>query len=218
MLAVKQYNTYTDEDIVAKILAGDTPLYEIIIRRYNSYIYKIGRGYGFNHPDTEDLMQDTYINGYTNLGKFKHESTFKTWLIRIMLNNCYQKKNKYSFKNEIPSDIPAQDHLVPIFNSNFDSEKMILNKEINHLIEQALMEIPEDYRIVFTLRELNGLNVAETAETLNISESNVKVRLNRAKHMLRDGIQKLYTAEEIFEFNLVHCDNIVNRVMSRIVS
>lgn len=106
---------------------------------------------------------------------------------------------------------------TPAFNSsNNDLNKMIHNNELGNVIERALGNIPEDYRMVFSLREMNGLNVAETAELLNISESNVKVRLNRAKSMLRNEIQKEYSAEELFEFNLVYCDAMVERVMKKI--
>ena len=73
---------------------GETALYEIIIRRYNPYLYKTGRSYGYNHQDTEDLMQETFINAYTNLKKFENRSSFKTWVTRIMLNNCFQKKEE----------------------------------------------------------------------------------------------------------------------------
>jgi RNA polymerase sigma-70 factor (ECF subfamily) len=91
-----------------------------------------------------------------------------------------------------------------------------VNKELGHVLENAIHQIPEDYRIVFTLRELNGLSVAETAETLDITESNVKVRLNRAKTMLQKEIKKMYSPEEIFEFNLIYCDAMVEKVMNRI--
>jgi len=83
-------------------------------------------------------------------------------------------------------------------------------------IENALEQIPVDYRMVFSLREVNGLNVKETAEVLNISESNVKVRLNRAKAMLRKEVEKSYSADDIFEFNLVYCNAMVHRVINKI--
>jgi RNA polymerase sigma-70 factor (ECF subfamily) len=91
-----------------------------------------------------------------------------------------------------------------------------MNRELNTVIEKALLQLPLDYRLVFSMREANGLNVQETAEALNISEANVKVRLNRAKAMLRKEVEKSYTVEEIFEFNLVYCDAIVNNVMAKI--
>jgi RNA polymerase sigma-70 factor (ECF subfamily) len=101
-------------------------------------------------------------------------------------------------------------------NKNSDANKEIANRELNHVIENALVQIPDDYRMVFSLREINGLNVAETAEVLDISESNVKVRLNRAKGMLRKELEKSYSPEEIFDFNLIYCDAMVTRVMGEI--
>jgi len=97
-----------------------------------------------------------------------------------------------------------------------DTNKTVANRELHLVIENALKQVPIDYRIVFSLREINGLNVLETAEALCISESNVKVRLNRAKTMLRKEIEKAYTAEDIFEFNLKYCDAMVSRVMNNL--
>ncbi|HYF03488.1 MAG TPA: sigma factor-like helix-turn-helix DNA-binding protein, partial [Patescibacteria group bacterium] len=92
----------------------------------------------------------------------------------------------------------------------------VLNRELHHVIEASLEKLPDDYRMTFTLRELTGLNVAETAELTNTTPANVKVRLNRAKVMLRKEIEKVYSPEEIFEFNLIYCDKIVDNVMKRI--
>ena len=93
---------------------------------------------------------------------------------------------------------------------------MVLNRELNFIIEDALKQLPEEYRLVFSLREINQLSVKETAEVLDISEANVKVRLNRAKMMLRKEIELAYQPEDIFEFNLVYCDAMVDRVMTKI--
>ena len=101
---------------------------------------------------------------------------------------------------------------------HMDTHETVINIELSFVIENALQKIPRDYRLVFALREMNGLSVAETAEALHISDANVKVRLNRAKTMLRREIEKSYTSEEIFEFNLVYCDVITNRVMEIIKS
>ncbi|WP_245804151.1 sigma-70 family RNA polymerase sigma factor [Chryseolinea serpens] len=128
-----------------------------------------------------------------------------------MLNHCFQKKQKFSFQNEITADTtpPA----TPMFQQPANTEKSLVNKELGRVLENALSRIDEEYRIVFTLRTLNELSVAETMEVLDLSESNVKVRLNRAKKMLRSEIEKMYSPEDIFEFNLVYCDGMVSRVM-----
>lgn len=212
---MKKSEQYSDIDIIEKVTSGDFGLFEILIRRYNPHLYKTGRSYNYSHEDTQDLMQDSFIDAYLNLSKFENRSSFRTWLIKIMLNNCYRKQQKSAFKNEVKNEIT--DKSQPMFTSrNSDTNKVIMNRELNSVIENALREVPSDYRMVFTLREITGLNVAETAEALNISESNVKVRLNRAKTMLRSEIEKSYTADDIFEFNLVYCNAIVDNVMERI--
>lgn len=210
------FKQYSDIEIINKIVGGESRLYEILIRRYNSFLYRIGRSYNYNHEDTEDLMQEAYINAYMNLAKFERRSSFKTWFTRIMLNQCYQKRQKLSFKNELTSADIVNENSKIMFHHSINNEKNTVNKELGVVLENAIQKIPEDYRMVFVLRELNGLSVAEASQSLSITESNVKVRLNRAKAMLRKEIEKVYSAQDIFEFNLVYCDGMVNRVMTRI--
>jgi len=208
------FEQYTDIQVIHKMLEGEIALFEILIRRNNPFLYKTGRSYNYNHEDTLDLIQDTYIDAYTNLSKFENRSSFKSWIIKIMMNNCYKKQQKFSFKNKGSNEI--SDKSIPMFSNkqHNDTGKTVLNKELSSVIENALKKVPVDYRLVFSLREMNGLNVMETAEALGISESNVKVRLNRAKAMLRKEIEKTYSTKDIFEFYLVYCDEIVNRVMN----
>jgi RNA polymerase sigma-70 factor (ECF subfamily) len=107
---------------------------------------------------------------------------------------------------------------VPMFSddNHTDTTKKVLNKELSSVIEGALQQIPLDYRLVFTLRESSDLRGAEVAEILAISEDNVKMRLSRAKAMLRKEIEKIYSKEDIYQFNLIYCDSMVNRVMEKI--
>jgi RNA polymerase sigma factor (sigma-70 family) len=219
MNSTKDFDQYSDGDIISKILSGEKALFEILIRRNNPILYKTGRSYGYNHEDTQDLMQESFINAYTNLRKFENRSSFKTWITRIMINNCFQKSKKSSYKNEVTSEV-IDEKSIPMYSNHIhtDTAKVLLNREFNHLLENSLEQIPLDYRMVFSLRELNGLNVSETAEALSISESNVKVRLNRAKSMLRKEIEKSYSPAEIYDFNLLYCDAIVNRVMHEIMT
>jgi RNA polymerase sigma factor (sigma-70 family) len=207
---------YTDAAIIQRILEGDLALFEILIRRNNAFLYKTGRSYNYNHEDTQDLMQDSFVDAYTNLKKFEQRSSFKTWIIKIMLNNCYRKKQKASYKNEVLHEI--NDKSIPMFSNqqHNDSNRTVTNRELSFIIENALQQLPLDYRMVFSLREMNGLNVAATAEALQISEANVKVRLNRAKAMLRREIERSYSTADIFEFNLVYCDAMTEAVMKKI--
>lgn len=216
-MRIKQNEQLSDLEIISKVLSGDVGLYELIIRRYNPYLFKIGRSYGFVHHDTEDLMQDTFISAYLNLVKFENRSSLKTWLVKIMLNHCYHRKQKSSYKNEFASDKLDNNTTTPMFSSNgSQTAHTLMNNELKHVLEIALEKIPEDYRLVFTLRELNEMSIRETAEALDISESNVKIRLKRAKEMLRTEIQKMYSPEEIFEFNLNYCNRIVENVLKQL--
>ena len=208
---------YTDTDVITEILAGNSAMFEILIRRYNPYLYKIGRGYGFNHQDTEDLMQETFISSYINLRQFAERSSFKTWLIKIMLNQCYRKSHKHSYQKEQASALlPDNSTFMFLQDNHSDNGNSVINRELSKVIEACLQKLPNEYRTTFTLRELTGLSIAETAEVMHITPSNVKVRLNRAKAMLRKEIEKTYTPEDIYEFNLIYCDRIVDAVMKKI--
>jgi RNA polymerase sigma factor (sigma-70 family) len=209
--------TYTEDDIIVRVLTGQQALFELLVRRTNPLLYKIGRSYGFNHQDTEDLMQEAHVDAYVNLRKFERRSSYSTWLTRIMLNRCNQRLRKSSFLNEIPLDV-SNENGVPIFNStnHSDTATTVMKNELTRLIENALSDLPVNYRMVFTLRELNHFDVGDTAQLLGITETNVKVRLNRAKAMLRKKLETQFTPEDIYEFNLIYCDRLTNNVMQRI--
>src|SRR3954452_21735756 len=102
-----------DQEVIERVLNNEVPLYEILIRRYNPYLYKIGQSYGYSHHDVEDLMQDTFIHAYEKLSKLQNASFFKTWLTRIMLNECYRKQQKSGYKKELVSDSFSDDKTVP---------------------------------------------------------------------------------------------------------
>jgi len=215
--STKDLQHYTDAEVAAEVLSGKTALFEILIRRYNPLLYKVGRSYGFHHHDTEDLMQEAFVSSYLNLKGFTHRSSFKTWLIRIMLNLCYHKKQKHSYHREKATALlPDNSSFMHSDHNHSDNSKMVISKEFNNVVEACLQVLPEDYRTTFTLRELTGLSIAETAELMHTTTTNVKVRLNRAKALLRKEIEKAYTPEDIYEFNLVYCDRIVDAVMRRI--
>ena len=217
MEIIKQPGTLTETELISRIQNGEGELFEILIRRNNPYLYKIGMSYGYNHEDVQDLMQESFIAAYLGLEKFEGRSSFKTWLTRIMLNQCYQKAQKQSFKNEKANEM-LNEKATPMFESNqsADTYRSVLNNELSSVVSNALISIPFEYRMVFSLRELNGMSISETSDLLNISETNVKVRLNRAKHMLREKIEEMYSPEEIFEFNLIYCNRIADAVMKKI--
>src|SRR5680860_131862 len=130
MTIIERFALFSDYEVLTRVLSGETGLYEVIMRRYNPYLFKVGRSYGFNQFDTEDLIQETYINAYQNLDKFENRSSLKTWLVKIMLNQCYQKKKKSSFQNEILSDDFEKNTNTPMFSQKAASPaRTIMNNE-----------------------------------------------------------------------------------------
>ena len=199
----------TDGNVIEKIIEGDTAIFEILIRRYNQALYKIGRMYGFNHQDTEDLMQDTHVSAYMQLAAFENRSSYKTWISRIMINKCiYKLKYGYSRK-EISSELKEEST-----SANLQTEQSMLNRELSTVLEKSLDSIPLIYRSVFVLREIEGYSVAETAELTGITGVNVKVRLNRAKSLLQKQLEQFYSSGDIYSFNLIYCDKMVDRVFA----
>lgn len=211
ILILRLMNTNSDYEIILDVLSGQTEKYGLIVHKYNPYLYKVGRSYGFNHAVTEDLMQDTYVDAYIHLKTFENRALFKTWIVKIMLNNCFHEKNKSKRFNSSMTTEEMERNL-----GQSDGNNPIQENEYKRILEESLLKIPEDYRMVFSLRRISGLSISDTAEALNISSANVKVRLNRANAMLKEEIEKVYSTEDLFEFNLIHCDPMVEKVLKKV--
>jgi len=185
------HSSLDEEELIKKIVDGDKTLFEVLIRRYNSVLYKLARCYGFNHHDAEDIMQETHVSAYTNLKNFQHKASYKTWVSKILIHKCVYKLSYGYFKNEHPGTNEMNDQVKPVFNqSRMGTEKIILNKELSKVLEKSLEEIPLTYRTVFILREVEGFSTNETAELMNSTPVNVKVRLNRAKTLLQKKLER----------------------------
>jgi RNA polymerase sigma-70 factor (ECF subfamily) len=137
-------------------------------------------------------MQETFINAYENLARLRNTAYFKTWLTRIMLNQCYQKNIRSNAQKKNLCDFLMEEIACTdvSFKNHDDEEANEWNRGFTELIESAIKQIPPRYSRVFSLRELNGMSTHETALALNITEANVKVRLNRAKAMLRKEVKR----------------------------
>ncbi len=205
----------SEPEIISRITRSEKSLFEILVKKYNGCLYKIGRSYNFSHEDTRDLMQDSFVDAYKNLHQFENRASLKTWMIRIMMNNCYRKMQRLRYKYETVLN-PPENSTPMFYNSNNDTGKIVQSRELKKIMEDALSKIPFDYRIVFALKEINGLKISETAQLLNLTESNVKTRLTRSKKFLRNEIEKSFNASELFEFNLIYCNAVTEEVMKRI--
>lgn len=207
-----------DDAIIEKVLNGDMTLFEVLIRRYNPALYRIARSYGFSHQDAEDLMQDTHVIAFTELGKFEQRASYKTWISRIMINSCLYKLKYGYFRYEKAGGQMQGFSVQPMHMKEKDNqtEHEVINRELTTVLEKSLQNIPVKYRSVFVLREIEGFSVTETAELMNITPINVKVRLNRAKALLQKEIEQFYTPADLYSFNLIYCDAIVHKVFEKI--
>jgi RNA polymerase sigma factor (sigma-70 family) len=206
----------SDNEIISRVLQGEKNLYANIVRKYNQRLYRVGMSIINDDAEVEDVMQVAYIKAYENLAKFKYKSGFSTWITRILINESLLrlKKRKQSFNanddvmdNQIYQYHPV-DSQTPLMN--------VVNSELKKILENAIRQLPEKYRTVFIMREIENMNVEETRECLDLSEVNVKVRLNRAKTMLKNSLAEYYQKDDILNFHLTRCDRIVENVMKQI--
>jgi RNA polymerase sigma factor (sigma-70 family) len=203
-----------DSIIIKEILNGDKQKYALLMRKYNQRLYRIGKGYLKDEAEIEDVMQEAYIKGYQNLSKFENRSEFATWITRILINECLQRLKKKKRIALIDNNEENSETMNLTDKTNPETES--LNKELKGYLEATIAQLPEKYRSIFIMREIEKMSIAETCEALDITESNVKIRLNRAKEMLRNSLMSTYPAGSLYEFNLVRCDRIATNVLARI--
>lgn len=209
----------TDEDIVRRVLAGEREMFEIIMRRYNRRVYRAVRSIVRNDEEAEDVMQDAYVRAYTNLGQFAGLAKFSTWLTRIAVNEALGRLRMRKRLVYVQPGDDADGIGMNIYISKTpDPEQNALAKELASVLEAAVDSLPEAYRSVFMLRQIEDMSTAETAECLDVSEEVVKVRLFRAKALLREELYSRIgsASSDAFAFAGRRCDRIVAVVLDRI--
>jgi RNA polymerase sigma factor (sigma-70 family) len=205
-----------DSEIVGRILQGQKHLYAIIVRRYNQRLYRIGMSIINDDAEVEDVMQVAYIRAYENLEKFEGRSGFSTWLTRILINESLLRLKKRKKSIYFNDDVMNNEIYIKQAINSSNPVSTTLNSELKNILEKSIRQLPEKYRTVFVMREIIHMDVAETKECLDISATNVKVRLNRAKALLRSSLSSYYKNEDILHFHLTRCDRMVNQVMSKL--
>ena len=198
----------SDEEIIDRIIKGENELYEKLIRKYNDRLFRISMSIINDEAEVKDIMQNTYLNAFLKLGVLKNRSGFDTWLTKILINeSILRKKKRVKQQDMLAGQAGKSENETPL--------KSLLNKELKALLEKAIAELPEKYKLVFVMREIEEMSIHETMDVLNLSESNVKIRLSRAKEMLREKLdgKKL---KDVFKFRLPLCDEIVKYVMNKI--
>lgn len=208
-----------DEDIVQRVLSGERDMFEIIMRRYNRRIYRTVRSIVRDDVEAEDVMQDAYVRAYTNLGQFAGLAKFSTWLTRIAVNEALARvRMKKRLVHVQPGEAANGIGMNIYVSKTPDPEQNTLAKELASMLEEAVDSLPEAYRSVFVLRHIEDMSTAETAECLDLSEEAVKVRLFRARALLRDELCSRIgsAAPDAFAFAGRRCDRIVATVLDRI--
>lgn len=212
---LEQWDTLTDEHVVTRVLAGQTALFEILMRRYNERVYRVARAIVRDDAEAEDVMQQAYVNAYASLRQFAGRARFSTWLTRIAIHEALarvRKRGRYEAFDDEHSNVEP----FMAERQSSDPERQALGGELRRLLEWAIDELPDGAREVFVLREVEGLSTAETAESLGVSDDVVKTRLSRAKAALRRTVMERTgaTAPDAFRFYRPRCDRVVARVMA----
>jgi RNA polymerase sigma-70 factor (ECF subfamily) len=191
------HKTIKDKDfeLVQAINSGQYDLFHELVKKYEHKLYNFSLRMCGDPVDAEDLVQETFLNVFRYLKDFRYETKFKNWLYRIAASTCIKKRRRSKFAPErelsleefLPRDEAAAQDKLP--NWALIPLEKLLNAELSKMINQAILSLPEKYRLVIVLRDIEGFSTAETAHILNVSAANVKVRLHRARLFLREKLQ-----------------------------
>jgi RNA polymerase sigma-70 factor, ECF subfamily len=213
----------SDADLVRRARARDETAVRTIMQSNNRRLYRLARGILRNDGEAEDVVQETYVRAFTHLDQFQGDSSLSTWLSRIAINEALGRLRRQRPGVEWTSlpqgTIEAQIIQFPLVAAD-DPEKSMAQREIQHVVEHAIDELPEAFRIVFITRVIEGMNVEETAEILGLKPETVKTRLHRARNMLRDNVERKIgpVAMEAFPFAGKRCERLTEAVLKRLGS
>jgi RNA polymerase sigma-70 factor (ECF subfamily) len=204
---------WTDEEVVARVRAGDTAMYEVLMRRHNRTVYRVVRSIVRDADDVEDVMQQAYVSAYAKLDQFRSDARFSTWLVAVALNEArgrLRKRTLRALADAANAEPPAETPATP--------ESEVAMREYVALVERAVERLPTPYRTVFVLRHVEGLGTAEAAAALDVSEDVVKTRLHRARVLLRGLLATDFdrAAPLAFEFHAPRCDRVVAGVLAKL--
>ena len=207
----------SDDEVVRRVRSGEPALFELLMRRYNQRVYRAVRSLLRDEREAEDAVQQAWLAAYAHLDQFAGASAFSTWLTRIAINEALARVRQRA-RLEVVADVPDEAEGVPDMRT-LDPERRAGDRELGHILEQAVDVLPDLYRTVFVLREIEGLSTADTAACLSISDDVVKVRLHRAKLALRDALFERAGAgaASAFTFLGARCDRMVAAVLDVIL-
>jgi RNA polymerase sigma-70 factor (ECF subfamily) len=210
----------TDEEIVERVKSGDTALYEVVMRRYNQRLYRVARAILHDDSEAEDVMQTAYVRAYEHLHQFAGRAPFSTWLTRIAVHESFARIRLRGRNQQFDDSANEGDSPMTIADTSPDPEQSASQSELNHLLQEALLRLPLQYRAVVMLRDVEDLSTSETASALDLTEDNVKIRLHRGRAMMRGWLYACVgtEAKNAFPFMGARCDRVVHAVLARLAS
>ena len=208
----------TDEQVVEQVISGHAAQFEILMRRHNQRLYRAARAIVPDEREAEDVVQQAYVNAYANLRQFDGRAQFSTWLTRIAVHEAIARARRKGRYTTLDAEGSGNVEQIMAYQSAPDPERQAFGRELAGLIESAIDALPDGCREVFVLRQIEGLNTAETADCLGVSEDVVKTRLSRARSALRQDLldRAGLAAQNAFSFQGARCDRIVATVLQRI--
>lgn len=214
-----EWRALSDDVLVQRIRSGESALFEVLMRRYNQRLYRVARAILRDDGEAEDVMQHAYVAAYTRIETFAGRAQFSTWLTKIAVYEALARARRR--QREAAAAGPArsgEDAMSLLTSSLPDPEREALTRELRALLESAIEALPARYRAVFVLREVEGLDTAETAACLDVSEDVIKTRLHRARALLRKALFQRagLVSSAAFPFHLARCDRVVAGVFRRL--
>lgn len=211
----------TDQELVRRALADDPEAFRAIMRRHNQRLFRIARAVVRNDSIAEDVVQEAYLRAFEHLETFRGDASLATWLHRVVLNEALGRLRKSATRREVPlATEQASADIVPFPNaaSSEDPERALAQRQILRLVEEAADALPEAFRLVFTARVIEAMSVEETAALLGIRPETVRSRLHRARHLLRQQIDRQVgpVLLNAFPFAGRRCERLTEAVMERL--
>lgn len=205
----------SDEEIVDRVRGGETCLFETLMRRHNERLYRALRGILRDDAEIEDVMQDAYLAAFTNLCQLQESSRFTAWLLRIARNAALRRVRHA--RAVVATDLWSETG-TPRDGGNLLPEEAASFGQAINVLERAIDALPEPHREVVMLRAVQGLSMQDTAEILEISEEAVRVRLHRARALLKSQVQERVGADAmpLFPFFAPRCNRVVAGVLARL--
>ncbi|HTN77530.1 MAG TPA: RNA polymerase sigma factor, partial [Pirellulaceae bacterium] len=209
--------TPDDEAIVARILAGELQAFELIMRRYNQRLFRVARGIVGNDDETEDVLQETYVRAFEHLRQFAGRAKFSTWLTRIAIHEALARRKQRGRMRAVDFAAAENHDLLPR-NPAPAAEQQASHQELGERLTAAIDRLPSAMRVVFTMRMIENMDTREAACCLGLTEANVKVRLHRARALLRESLGAEFESEvrSVYQFGGTRCNRIVLAVFARL--